>query len=245
MKPQNTHTLSLFLSPSLQDDRTFLHINEWTAPGGARATNVGLLIPGAGDSQLKQPLGGAPLAPPAPVILGATNETLVPLLRRLGSADTAVPLIVYVGGNVTLGLGTLAADYGNGSAAAAARSAAPAGRGNITISRPVFVVGRAFDATSLDFRMRANQIVLAGPHANLTLDSLLLENLGYGDVISAQTADGVQLQSTFSLWAVYYNRSEPRLTLRNCTSVAPPSEVGARARRPHVATRLVGRPAVI
>lgn len=274
-----------------QDNRTFLHINSWTSPSGARATNLGLLAAGAGDEQLPQPVGGAPLALRAPVVLSATNDTLVPLLRERAAVPTPEPLLVYVGGNVTLAGGTSVED---GSAAPPAGGVAAQGRAlargeNLTIARPVILVGRAADPTGIDFRMRVNQLVAAGPHARLTLDSLHLENLGFGDgagdwpgllggggggrgvdqgwchwlsavccltvrlrrwwgvcrrrvrgksqrhrlslprrpptaVVSAPTAEGVQLPSTFSLWAFRYRRSEPRLLLRNCTSAIPESE---------------------
>ncbi|KIY99653.1 hypothetical protein MNEG_8312 [Monoraphidium neglectum] len=218
------------------DNRTFLHLNEWTAPSGARATNVGILLVGAGDNQLRQPLAGAPLEPPAPVLLSATNETLVPLLRWHAAVQTPEPLLVYLGSNVTLGGGTSAADGGAGAGAGAAAgvrlasaSAASAkmlaAHDNITVARPVILVGHARDPTSIDFRMRVNQFAASGPFANLTLDSLILENLGFGDVISAPTAEGVNLQSTVSFWPFWFNRNERRLTLRNCTAIIPRSEI--------------------
>jgi len=202
--------------PHIQDNRTYVHINSWVSPSGARATNLGLLAVGVGDDLLKQPLGGVtPLSPPAPVLLSVTNDTIVPLLRMHAGVETPVPLLVYVGGNVTLGGSTGPEDGPAGSAelagaqrlpAAAANDSSPARalapRENITIARPVVLVGRSSDPTSIDFRMRVNQLVAAGPHANLTLDSLLLENLGFGDVVSAPTAFGVQTQSTFSIWWV-------------------------------------------
>jgi hypothetical protein len=174
-----------------------VHINSWRAPSGARATGFSLLQVGAGDAQLPQPFAGAPLAPPAPVVLAATNTTFVPLLRSYAGVETAVPLLVYIGGNITLAGGTAA---GAGSRAAAARAAAVpppwalAPLQNITVARPVVLVGRTTDPTSIDLSMRVNQLVAAGPHAHLTLDSLRLENLGFGDEVSARTSGDVNLQ---------------------------------------------------
>jgi hypothetical protein len=169
-----------------QDNRTFVHINSWFTPSGVRATNLGLLSAGAGDDQLPQPLAAAGPSPPAPVVLSATNETLVPLLRRHAGVQTPVPLLVYVGGNITLTGGTKADEDsvsagGGGGGGGGAAEPPPwmlAPRDNITVARPVVLVGRATDPTSIDFRMRVNQLVAAGPYANLTFDSLLLENLG-------------------------------------------------------------------
>jgi hypothetical protein len=179
---------------------------------------VGVLLVGAGDSQLRQPLAGMPLDPPAPVVLSATNDTLAPLLRRYAGVETPEPLLVYIGGNVTLG-------GGGGGSSDSGGAVPPASRAGITIARPVILVGRALDPTSIDFRLRAGQLVASGPFANLTLDSLLLENLGYGDAAAAATARGADLRSVLSLWAFSFDRGQPRLTLRNCTAVVPRAEV--------------------
>jgi hypothetical protein len=213
-----------------QDNRTFVHINAWVSPSGVRATSVGLLQVGAGDEQLPQPFAPSPPSPPAPVVLAVTNTTLVPALRRHAGVPTPVPLLVYVGGNATLAGGTIA---GGGGAAAARRGApspAPAPPWalapfeNITVARPVILVGRANDPTGIDFSMRVNQLVAAGPHARLTLDSLRLENLGFGDEAAAPTAADVNLKTTFGFWAFNYQRREQRLVIRNCTAVIPASE---------------------
>jgi hypothetical protein len=51
----------------------------------------------------------------------------------------------------------------------------------------------------------------------LAFDSLVLENLAPGDSRSAEVARPLSVSSANNLWAVYYNRQEMRLTLRNST----------------------------
>lgn len=58
-----------------------------------------------------------------------------------------------------------------------------------------------------------------GPHSNITLDSLALENLASGDARSAEVARPLSLNSANNLWQLHYNRSEDRLLLRNITFV--------------------------
>jgi hypothetical protein len=55
--------------------------------------------------------------------------------------------------------------------------------------------------------------------SNLTFDSLVLENMAPGDARSAEVARPLSVSSANNLWALYYNREEMRLILRNLTFV--------------------------
>jgi hypothetical protein len=55
--------------------------------------------------------------------------------------------------------------------------------------------------------------------SNLTFDSVVLENLAPGDSRSAEVARPLSVSSANNLWALYYNRQEMRLLLRNLTFV--------------------------
>lgn len=60
----------------LQDNATWVHINEWTAPSGVRATNLGLIVAGAGDEQLAQPLAGGGGPAKAPLLLSVSAPSV-------------------------------------------------------------------------------------------------------------------------------------------------------------------------
>jgi hypothetical protein len=68
--------------------------------------------------------------------------------------------------------------------------------------------------------LQVNQLLLHYPQSNITFDSLVLENMGPGDAVSAEIAKPASLAATANFWALYFNRTEHRVTLRNVTTVA-------------------------
>ncbi len=137
----------------------------------------------------------------------ANAATLVPLLRAHAWHSTPRPLVVFLTSNVSL-------------------SSADA-LGGIQVNRPLVLLGSTQRPTSIDFGMSVNQFDLTGsPHSNITLDSLVLENLASGDAESAAIAAGTSLSVTASLWQLRYERQQLRAMILDCVAVVPsPSEI--------------------
>eukprot|EP00878_Enallax_costatus_P044171 GHUV01052476.1.p1 GENE.GHUV01052476.1~~GHUV01052476.1.p1 ORF type:complete len:279 (-),score=51.44 GHUV01052476.1:279-1115(-) len=125
-------------------------------------------------------------------VLGATNTSLVRLIQQLaGQEETKAPLLLFIASNITF------------SPASGDPEWPP---GGVKIKRPTIWVGSSWRNTSLDFHMEVGQFVLEGAAANVTLVNLVLENLGYGDEISARDAEGKSLSRSHILWSFRYRR---------------------------------------
>ncbi len=176
-----------------QDHATFFHVNWGGYPNYQQlsARGVALLANDevSNEARLSTSLVNvSDSAGPLNYVASATQDTLVPYLRELASIVTPVPLLVYITTNITL-------------------TRAMAGPGGIAINRPVILAGRVNRKTGIDFRMEVNQFNLtASPYSNLTLDSLVLENLAYGDATSAAYSSASSLSITNALWSVLFNR---------------------------------------
>ncbi|GBF95015.1 hypothetical protein Rsub_07516 [Raphidocelis subcapitata] len=220
------------------DGSSFLHVNSWF---DAHTTwqSVGLLVAGSLDEALatsappaaaaaKQDGGGSRrrLAAPGAVdsaaaadaadaaaaaaaagknyVIAADNATIVRQMEGRCGLETPAPLLVYLTSNITM-------------------SKPPVPKSGIDIARPLAMVGLASLPTSIDWAMQANQWIMApGPRfrwAYVTLDSVVLENLGFGDARSAQIAKPLAVTYTLNLWPLYYERTALRNTLNNVTIV--------------------------
>ncbi|KAF6251118.1 hypothetical protein COO60DRAFT_1645405, partial [Scenedesmus sp. NREL 46B-D3] len=180
------------------DNATFLHIPYW-ADDLTFVNHVGLLLTtpagASADLALNKPAAGRNF------VLAADQTTLVPVLQAAGSTSTAVPLLVYVAINISLGLSQ---DIAAG----------------LPINRPVYLVGRVTMPTSIDFGMQVNQFVLLGSHSRMTLAQLVLENLAPGDARSVDFAGAhFDVHMGYNMWPMLYPRSSNRLALHNCSLV--------------------------
>ncbi|KAF6237641.1 hypothetical protein COO60DRAFT_1653111 [Scenedesmus sp. NREL 46B-D3] len=216
------------------DNVSFLHIRNYTnepfglvearsvtlvAPEGARINDTPLGVLQAMQQPRNSSRSGAAAATwgdGAGVVtvtdsyaLGATNATLLPLLRRLGGQETQQPLLVLIASNVTL-------------APAAWGGAWPAG--GLRVSRPVVWSGSSWRKSTIDFGMEVGQVVLTGRWSNVTLVNVELENLAYGNEQSAAEAEGNSILLSNQLWAFSYRRSAPRVVLWDTVLVLPQQE---------------------
>eukprot|EP00879_Flechtneria_rotunda_P017637 GHRR01018488.1.p1 GENE.GHRR01018488.1~~GHRR01018488.1.p1 ORF type:complete len:399 (+),score=90.31 GHRR01018488.1:379-1575(+) len=133
-------------------------------------------------------------------VLAATNSTLVQQMQQVGAVSANVSAIIYLDTNVTLLKPPFPPD-------------------GIYIGRPLVLAGLASANTSTNFAMAINQIMLTGKYSYLTLDSVVIENLGPGDAKSAEIAKPLSISSANNFWALYFNRTENRSLFRNCTYV--------------------------
>jgi hypothetical protein len=179
-------------APGTQDGETWLHIN-WYYGGGVTARSFGVF-------NVAGPLG--PAYSSAGYALEVGNATLVEALQRHATVATAQPFLMYMGEDVTL---HPRADW-------------PAG--GLVIRRPVYFVGWSDVRNSVDFGMCAGCARLEGAHANVTFDSLALENLSFGDV-GAPASDAFSIIAAHNMWFFNATRREPRIVARNCTLVLP------------------------
>ena len=120
-------------------------------------------------------------------VVACDNATFTPFLMHTGKNATAVPLLVYIVSNVTLGKPPVPED-------------------GILISRPLYLVGLSSSNTSLDLHMAVNQLIMLDTYSNMTMDHLILENLAPGDKRSAAVARPISVSVTANLWALLYNR---------------------------------------
>jgi hypothetical protein len=74
--------------------------------------------------------------------------------------------------------------------------------------------------------LQVNQLLLNYTWSNITFDSVATENLGVGDAKSAEIARPLSVSSANNFWALFYNRSQDRLLLKNVTNIFG-SQVGA------------------
>jgi hypothetical protein len=77
--------------------------------------------------------------------------------------------------------------------------------------------------------LQANLLLLNYTWSNITFDSVATENLGVGDAKSAELARPLSVSSANNFWALFYNRSQDRLLMKNVTSIFG-SQVGVRQR---------------
>ncbi|KAF8057640.1 HT1 [Scenedesmus sp. PABB004] len=176
------------------DYSSFAYVAALSSEGLAcRGCGVFLEFGGAPPGPTASPNGGAPGVNYA---LGVTQAGFGDLLSRYATLESARPFLVLLGSNVTWGGAPLA------------------------LGRPLVLVGQAGRLTSVDLGMRANQVSLAAAHANLTMDGLVVENLGYGDRQSGNLLSGLSLVNTFNLWFFLWDRSDVRLVSHNVTHVA-------------------------
>jgi hypothetical protein len=117
----------------------------------------------------------------------ATNSSLVPILITAGSVSTPQPCLIYVASNITLGPTAVPSE-------------------GIAVNRPLYIVGLSSSNTSVDFQMMPNQMRLHEPHSNVTLDFIVMENLGYGNEDTVKLAGGIDVHITANVFAVLYNR---------------------------------------
>lgn len=206
---------------SWTDNTTFLHIRSFSSAAangsaGLEARHVTLLAQGAATEASRSPSGlgsnsstavataavdsssrsgtnadaAGILTVTDSYILSANNATLVTLLQQLaGLQQSNRPLLIFITSNMTFAHGD---------------PRWPAGGVNIT--RPTIWIGSSSSNTSLDFHMDVGQFVLDGPTANVTLVNLALENLAYGDEVSARDAEGKSLIRSHLIWAFRYRR---------------------------------------
>jgi hypothetical protein len=168
------------------------------------AVSVGLLLgsPGASPADLAGP---RPL-PGRNFVLAADQATLVHVLQVSGATATPLPLLVYLSANVSLG-------------GAAMRGAA------LAVARPLLLVGKATDVTSVDLGMEVGSLVLGARWGALTVSRCALENLAPGDARAAALAGPHALGMSFNLWAVAFNRCA-RAAARACCVVGAAGRPG-------------------
>lgn len=204
---------------ALQDGASFLHVN-YHATARATWKSVGLLL--AADLQAARStstprnssIGRHPLAATGAAgsaadeqpaarpgyVLAATNNTIVPLMQQLGAVDGPATLLMYIDTNVTL-------------------SKPPVPAAGIVVNRPLVLVGLTVANVSVDLHMDINTIILTAPDSNITVDSVVVENEAPGDARSAEVARPLSVSSANNMWALYYDRSQSRLLIRNSTIV--------------------------
>lgn len=101
---------------------------------------------------------------------------------------TAAPFLVYLSSNVSLSTSKIKVRA-------------------LAINRPLYLVGKTTDYTSIDFGMEVNTLVL-GPLGSVTFNQLVLENLAPGDTASAALAGPYEVLMSYHLWAVAFNRCD-------------------------------------
>jgi hypothetical protein len=182
--PRGARTQAAGASPSScganalprQDFATWMHVN-WYAGGGVMArSNAVMNIPG--------PLG--PGLSTASFALEVYNNTLVEMLVRHATVDTPDPFLMYVSANCTV---WPRADWP---------------KGGLHIMRPLYIVGWSDTPTGLDFGNGVGLASLTGRWSNITFDSVVLENLGYGDPANPN-ATAYSVVSAANLW--FFNAS--------------------------------------
>jgi len=114
--------------------------------------------------------------------LEASNATVVQLLQRYATIDTPQPFLMYLMDNTTLW----------------PRGDWPAG--GLAIKRPVHIVGWSDKTTAISFGYGVGRASLTGRWSNLTLDSLVLEHLAFGEPGPASSTNVHSAVSATNLW---------------------------------------------
>jgi hypothetical protein len=154
------------------DNVSFLHIRNYTnvpfglvearsvtliAPEGARINNIPLRVlrsmqqptnssssnDAAAAAAAAQGDGAGIVTVTDSYVLGATNATLLPLLRQLGGEETQQPLLLLIQSNITLA----PAPWGG---------AWP--EGGLKVLRPTVWAGSSWQMTSIDLGMQVGQV---------------------------------------------------------------------------------------
>jgi hypothetical protein len=99
---------------------------------------------------------------------------------------TSVPFLMYLSGNISFSSALLKVRV-------------------LPVNRPLLVVGLSTDNTSIDFGMEVNTLQL-GPLGSITLNQVILENLAPGDGRSVELAGPYDVQLTYLMWAVAFDR---------------------------------------
>lgn len=166
----------------LQDNSTFLYI-PWWADDETQAQGVGLLLDVPGMTALD--MAGKTPAAGRNFVTAADDTTLVPLLTSTAGISTAVPFLVYLAANVSLGSNVAA---------------------GLPINRPLYFVGKTTEVTSINFGMEVNQLVMLGSNSGATFNRVTLENLAPGNRHSLTYAMNYDVLMGYHLWSLLYYR---------------------------------------
>lgn len=166
----------------LQDNSTFLYL-PWWADEQTLAQGVGLLLDSPGMTALS--MAGKTPAAGRNFVTAADDHTLVPLLTSTAGVSTAVPFLIYLAANVSLGANLVA---------------------GIPVNRPLYFVGKTTEVTSIDFGMEVNQLVMLGTWSSAIFNWVSLENLAPGDRRSLQYAGTYDVLMGYHVWALLYQR---------------------------------------
>jgi hypothetical protein len=134
-------------------------------------------------------------------LLGVTNVTFVPSLLKYAAINTVRPLFVLLSTNVSWGQHPLMQQPQRQQQQGGAAPTAA-----LALGRPLVLAGQQGVKTSFDLGMAVNKVSLAGQHANITFDGVILENLAYGDRQSGNQLSGLSLVNTFNIWFFYWDR---------------------------------------
>lgn len=118
-------------------------------------------------------------------VTAADDTTLVPLLASTAGISTAVPFLVYLAANVSLGSNVAA---------------------GLPINRPIYFVGKTTEVTSINFGMEVNQLVMLGTWSQVTFNRVTLENLAPGDRRSLTYAENYDVLMGYHVWSLMYPR---------------------------------------
>lgn len=132
------------------------------------------------------PLGEPGMTSPS-YALEVSNETFVEIMVRYATMDTPVPFLMYIEANITFW----------------PRSDWP--KEGFAIMRPVYMIGWSDELTGIDFGNCVGCASLTGKWSNLTLDSLVLENLAYGNPEYPDAMTHSVVSST-NMWAFNMSR---------------------------------------
>jgi hypothetical protein len=174
-----------------QDNSTFLHIPFW-ADDQTSAVSVGLLLGlTAAEARVDvqsfvQSLAGSKPLGARNFVLAVDPTNLAGVLSSSPTARTSVPFLMYVSGNVSISTAVLKAKV-------------------VPVNRPLYVIGKSTDRTSIDFGMEVNTLQL-GPQGSILFNQLILENLAPGDARSAALAGSYEVLMPYNVWAVAFDR---------------------------------------
>lgn len=148
----------------MQDGTSFLNIPYWSDNSTELSTVTIMTGPCIIPQQnLTQPIAGV-LRSMADVkgcnVRSVSNDTLIPILRRDATINTTQPLLVRLISNVTLG----------------ANVDPP-----IVLGRPVLIIGASSSLVSVDLGMVVNQFNVTRRNAQLSWQSVVLENIAPGE----------------------------------------------------------------
>lgn len=191
--PAQQLTLCCSACPCLQDYMSYVYVSSFSS-GGFSCRGCGLFLQFQGSNGPSEAADDTLQG--TNYLLGVSNASFVPALLKYATIDTVRPLFVLLSSNISWGQHPSMQQQQGGSAPAAA----------LAVGRPLVLAGQQGAATSLDLGMGVNKVSLAGQHANLTFDGLVIENLAYGDRQSGNQLSGLSLINTFNIWFFYWDR---------------------------------------